>query len=418
MKVLHINAVYGIGSTGRSVSELSAGLSQLGVESRVAYSSGLSAANGYVIGTPTEKKLHALGSRLFGTQAYFSARGTRGLLEYIEVESPDIVHLHNLHSNYINLPMLLGHLASHDIATVLTLDDCWFYTGKCCHYTVDECDRWQTGCGSCPRLRKDNPSWFVDATAKMWEDKRRYFDSIPRLAVIGVSDWIVSEARKSILAPAASITRIYNWIDTDVFRPDATTNIRVPGSRTDTQTLLGVASTWCAEKGLHDFIRLGHMIDNGALNDHIAHVSPDTAASVKLVLVGAIDSKTILPASMSVIPPTNDTRELAKHYANADVFLQLSREETFGKVTAEALACGTPAIVYDSTANPELIGKGCGYVVDPADFGQLVRHISRVLANTKDAYSDSCRSFARRNFDRLDLIEQHLRLYRGTIGNA
>jgi len=180
MKVLQVNAVNALSSTGRTVSELAAGLETRGIESRVAYSAGPAPKHGYLIGTQLEKKLHALRSRLSGRQAYFSKRATRGLLRYIEAESPDVVHLRNLHANYINLPMLLSFLGERDIPTVVNLDDCWYFTGKCCHYTIDGCYRWETGCGSCPRLRKDNPSWFIDASAEMWADKKRLFESIPR----------------------------------------------------------------------------------------------------------------------------------------------------------------------------------------------------------------------------------------------
>lgn len=407
MKIIHINAVNGIGSTGRTVSDLAHGLAYCGVVSRVAYSTGPPTTNGYKIGSSIEKKLHALGSRVFGTQAYFSSRGTRDLLQYIGTESPDIVHLHNLHSNYVHLPMLLQHLAHNDIATVLTLDDCWFYTGKCCHYTVDACDRWRTGCGSCPRLRKDNPSWWVDATAKMWNNKKRDLGAIPRLAVIGVSDWITSEARASILSNAAIITRIYNWIDTDVFRPAVPTGARA-GLRDSEFTILGVASAWSDAKGLNDFIRLANVIDAGALDGGTTGVP----TRPRVILVGAVKHTTPLPQSITVIQPTNDVRALAKLYAGADLFLQLSREESFGKVTAEALASGTPSIAYDSTANPELIGDNCGYVVDSSDFDQLIHRIRQVKANTRAAYSESCRRFALDNFSKVELIQDHLELYR------
>jgi len=151
VKVLQVNAVYGEGSTGRLVQELDAELNRSGVDCVVAYS-GSERTVGYQIGNPLDRKIHALGSRVTGKQAYFSAASTRRLLDFMRSESPDVVHLHNLHSNYINLPVLLRYLGECDIATVVTLHDCWFYTGKCCHYTLSDCSRWQSGCGSCPRL--------------------------------------------------------------------------------------------------------------------------------------------------------------------------------------------------------------------------------------------------------------------------
>lgn len=48
-------------------------------------------------------------------------------------------------------------------------------------------------------------------------------------------------------------------------------------------------------------------------------------------------------------------------------FYQLSEEETFGKVTAEALACGTPVITNNKTANPELVDATCGITLAATD---------------------------------------------------
>jgi hypothetical protein len=115
---------------------------------------------------------------------------------------PDIVHLQNLHGNYINLKRLLTYLGENDIPTVLTLHDCWFFTGMCCHYTVDKCYKWENECFECPQLHKENKSWFFDRTRKIFNDKKKWFCSIPRLAVIGVSDWITNEAKRSFLFSA------------------------------------------------------------------------------------------------------------------------------------------------------------------------------------------------------------------------
>jgi len=408
MKILQINAVNETGSTGRIV----AGLEQSGIASRVAYSIGASVTNSYVIGNAVDRKLHALGSRVFGRQAYFSRRSTSGLLRYIEDERPDVVHLHNLHANYVNLTMLLTYLADRDIATVVTLHDCWFFSGKCCHYTSDGCDRWEAGCGSCPRLGKDNPSWMIDATASMWADKKRLFEAIPRLAVVGVSDWIASEAKRSFLSCASDIRRIYNWVDLDVFRPTRSSDSGTRfGSDDDGFVILGVASSWSTAKGLDDFVRLAWMIENGALDNGPCGTPAQCLARPRVVLVGAVKNKSFLPGSISLVGATNDAHELAASYGAADVFLQLSREETFGKVTAEALACGTPAIVYSSTANAELVGANCGYVVGPGDLSQLMSRVQQVRSDTKAAYSSSCREFAQQKFDKRVLIADYVELY-------
>ena len=61
---------------------------------------------------------------------------------------PDLVHCQNLHGGYFDLRVLAE--ISHQVPLFLTLHDCWSFTGHCAHSF--DCERWQTGCGSCPYL--------------------------------------------------------------------------------------------------------------------------------------------------------------------------------------------------------------------------------------------------------------------------
>ncbi len=396
MKVLQVNAVSGIRSTGRICTEIADYLNLGGHDGYLAYSSGLPVTKSYVVGTKLEAKLHALQSRIWGKQAYFSKRGTESLLKYMDGLKPDVVHLHNLHSNYINLPMFLGYLAKNDIPTVLTLHDCWFYTGKCTHYTLDGCNKWQQRCGGCPRLKKDNPSWFFDKTAQMLNDKAIWFGAIPRLAVVGVSDWITNEARKSILRSAKVITRIYNWIDLEVFRPVEAYEMKAKLGLEQKYVLLGVASGWSSAKGLEVFVEIAR----------------DLPENMALVLVGSLAKGTKMPKNITHINETHDKRQLAEFYSMADVYLNLSCEESFGKTTAEALACGTPAIVVNSTASPEVVGMDCGIVIEKPDPPLVWDAIDRVKQTEKKHYSSNCISRANSLFSPTINLKETVELYK------
>ena len=180
MKVLQINAVNKIASTGRTALEMNEFLNFLGHDCVTAYSQGISlnAPKEYKIGNSLYVKIHGLFSRISGKQGYFSFFATKKLLKFMNNYNPDVVVLRNLHGNFINLPMLLKYLAKEDIATVAVLHDCWFYTGKCCHYTAKGCYKWKEFCGNCPQLKKYNKSWFFDRTKNMLADKRRMFNKI------------------------------------------------------------------------------------------------------------------------------------------------------------------------------------------------------------------------------------------------
>lgn len=94
--------------------------------------------------------------------------------------------------------------------------------------------------------------------------------------------------------------------------------------------------------------------------------------------------------NITAVSATSSTDELAELYSAADVFITFSLEETFGKVSAEALSCGTPVICYDSTANPEIVGDGCGYVVPKNDFEGILNAVKKVRENGKNSYSSAC----------------------------
>ena len=125
MRVLQINAVYNLSSTGRTTTELHKALLEKGHESYVAYSKSNKPddENLYKIGSLLDCKIHALLSRITGKQGYYSHIPTLKLLKYMDKIKPDIVHLRNLHGNYINIPMLLKYLAKNRISTVITLHD-------------------------------------------------------------------------------------------------------------------------------------------------------------------------------------------------------------------------------------------------------------------------------------------------------
>lgn len=401
MKVLQINVTCGYGSTGRICLEISDFLLSQGIDNYIFYGVGnTQRANAEKFCNDIDRKMHTIMSRTTGLQSYFSTVATKRLLCRMDELKPDIVHLHNLHSNYINLPILLKYLAEKDIATVITLHDCWFFTGKCTHYTTDKCYKWKTGCNHCKRLKKDIPSWFLDRTSKMWADKNKLFKAIPRLAVIGVSDWITNEAKQSFFKNASIIRRIYNWIDLDDFHPKAGNIKRKYSISEDKFTILSVSAGWDENSDrFKDAIKLSKLIKD----------------KMQIVLVGAGLSKEKLPKNIIGIDYIEGKDELAEMYSAADVYVHLSREDTFGKVVAEAMACGTPAVVYDSTALPELVGQGNGFAVDCGDIGEVYDIVDKIAQTGKKQYSEQCVDFVKKRFDKAKLLNETVKLYKDII---
>lgn len=56
---------------------------------------------------------------------------TARFLRWVDGYAPDVIHLHNLHGSYINLPLLFEYIKKRGIPVVWTLHDCWAFTAIC-----------------------------------------------------------------------------------------------------------------------------------------------------------------------------------------------------------------------------------------------------------------------------------------------
>ncbi len=404
MKVIQINVTYGSeDSTGRNVKELHEFLMKKDYQSFVFTTQNNEdnkvAENVFYFSGKYDQKVHAFCSRITGKQGYYSKKTTKQLVKKINLINPNIVLLHVLHSNCINFPQLFEYLSEKKIATILVLHDCWYYTGHCCHYTECKCEKWKEHCGKCPSIHEWNKSYFFDCSKKCISDKQKWYKQIGKLAVIGVSDWITNEAKSSILKNAIILRRIYNWIDLDIFKPVDSVKLRNRLEiKQGEKVALGVASNWNSRKGIEEIFQVAKEINN-----------------LRVIMIGDIPQNIKIPNNIIHIAKINNPIELAQYYSLADVFLNPSIQETFGKTTAESLGCGTPVVVYNTTACPELVSTGCGIVVDIMSKKKYVKAVEQVLNNQFLYTKEKCRMFAVENFDISTNLNQYEKLMRQLI---
>jgi len=83
-----------------------------------------------------------------------------------------------------------------------------------------------------------------------------------------------------------------------------------------------------------------------------------------------------------ILPGFVDADDKAAFYNLASVFVYPSVYEGFGFPALEALACGTPVIVSDSSSLPEVVGDA-GVLVDPYRPDDLFRALESVLLDRK-----------------------------------
>ena len=399
MPILLQIAVEGnVGSTGTIAEALGQHVINMGWESYIAHGRfpRPSASRVIRIGSDFDVLLHGLETRLFDRHCLGSRKATKKLIKQIQAINPDIIHLHHLHGYYINIKLLFDYLSMAKISVVWTFHDCWSMTGHCCHFDYVCCEKWKTECDNCPQKKEYPKSLFIDRSKKNYNLKKRLFKSVPEMIIVSVSKWLDGNVSQSFLKNVDHQV-IYNGVDIDVFKPSKNQDSTlVKYEISGCFVILGVASSWGKKKGIEDFIELGKYLKNDE----------------KIILVGlSAEQQEKLPANIIGLSKTENKQQLVDLYNTADVFMNLSVEETFGLTTAEALACGTPAIVYNATACPELIDLETGIVVEKKDMSGLVNAISIIKRNGKEFYSKKCRNRAVLNFNKADRFQEYLILY-------
>ncbi len=397
MRILQINSTLNSGSTGKIAEGIGLKVIDHNGESCVAYGrfANKSASQAIKIGSQWEQALHLLNTRIFDTHAFHSNTATRKLIKEITKIQPDIIHLHNLHGYYLNVEILFRFLNKFNKPLVWTLHDCWPFTGHCSYFERVHCTKWKTECDHCPLKFLYPQSYIFDNSKKNFQRKKLIFSQHRNIHIVTVSNWLKTQVKASFLK-YSSLRTIYNGINTDVFKPLDSIALKKKLGFESKQIILGVANVWAEGKGLKSFHELSKQISDNQL----------------IILIG-LSKRQIkkLPRNIIGIGRTNSQKELAEYYNMADVFVNPSIAETFGLVTAEAMACGTPSVVYNSSASPELVSNDVGFVVQLSEHQDLNNKISTILQKGKDAYSRQCIQRASRLFDMDKQYDKYISLY-------
>lgn len=398
--LLQINVTSNWGSHGKIVEDIGALAMTKGWHSVIAYGRNENPSHSETIkiGSVLSVNEHVIESRLFDNHGLASRGATHRFIKKIDLLKPDIIHLHNIHGYYINYQLLFRYLKKKDIPVVWTLHDCWAFTGHCAYYDYVGCEAWRTGCCKpCPSTNAYPKSIWLDQSKKNWILKREAFNSVHNLTLVPVSIWLANQLNKSFLSHYP-IRIIHNGVDIDTFKPKDgyhKEELRKHYELDGKKVLLGVANVWDERKGLNDYLKLSKML----YEDY------------RIVLIGLNDSQIKnLPSNVVGLSRTKNQVELAAWYSLADIVLNLSYEETFGMTTVEGFSCGTPSIVYDRTASPELAGSGTCLVAEAGNIDDVLRNVTKLGQKTLEV-TTNCRKRAVEYYDKTKCFTQYVDLY-------
>ncbi len=357
MKVLLINSVCGIGSTGKICGALAEGFEAQGHEAKIAYGRDPFVPEQYRkyavrIGSDLDVRLHGVGSRLLDRHGFFSKRATKAFLEWAEGYDPDLLWLHNLHGYYLHVGLLFDWIKSRPQMQVKwTLHDCWAFTGHCTHFTAAQCEGWKSGCGHCPEKGQYPASLLADNSEMNYKQKKATFTGVKDMTLITPSQWLADLVGQSFLKEYP-VEVCHNTVDQEIFKPTPST-FREKHRLEDKKIILGVAGVWTDRKGFQDFIKLSEMLDD----------------SYRIILVGVNEQQIKqLPSNIIGIGRTANQAELAQIYSAADVFFNPTYEDNYPTVNLEAEACGTPVITYATGGCPETVSRSDSMVVPVGDY--------------------------------------------------
>lgn len=405
-KLLQIDACLNSGSTGRITEDIAKLAQKQEWDCYIIHGSRYvnkpSAMENFAPGSILDEYLHYAEHYLFDNDGLASRQATRRAIKYIEKLQPDIIQLHDIHDHWLSYRILFEYLNTLNVPIVWTQHDCWSFTGDCGHFSQLACKQYISGCTrDCPYRMSLYPRRIINHAKEHFELKKSLFDNTKNLTLVPVSHWLEGVLKESFLKNK-KIHTIQNGVDLAVFRPVDPVNDALKKYGLDgTKYVVGVATAWSENKGFYDYCNMAALMPEG----------------VKIALVGLNEKLSQEAEKNGVIgiPRTENIGELVTLYNGASIVMNLSYEETFGLTTVEGFACGTPGIVYNATASPELVTPETGVVVEPGDINGVAKAIDEILEKGKNFYSTTCRKRAEECFDKDKKFQEYLDLYESLV---
>lgn len=355
----------------------------------------------------------------------FDYPGTRKLLQLLP-QRPDLVHAHNLHSKYFDLRLLPE--ISQQMPTVLTLHDTWLLSGHCAY--AKTCNRWRTGCGSCPDLSL-YPAVRRDNTAQNWQIKKDLY-AHSKLYVVTPCKWLMNKVKASMLQPGIRLQKvIHNGVDTEFFHS---------GDKAAARHALGLDQQEFIVFFVANSVRNNIWKDFATLKRSMELVSSQRpGAKIRLICFGDESvSEYAGHIPIDFVPHTDNLSKLVYYYQAVDVYVHATKADTFPTVILEALACGLPVIAtavdgvgeqikslvalksedeFGALASVHSVNEATGVLVERGS-AQGIAHWLEVFLDNKDlrlTLGLNARKSAQLQFDFRRQVQEYLSWYENSI---
>jgi len=300
-----------------------------------------------------------------------------------EINKFDLIHLHWINNGFFNLEKI----NNINVPIVWTIRDMWPFTGGC-HYTLG-CKKFYNECNLCPSI--NNLFFKDDSILNLFNKKISIFKN-QNIHLVGISKWIETEIKNSLIFKNNKIHQIYNCIDDDLFFPEklskARENLKLPQNK----FIVLIGSQKLNDK-LKNNEKIFELINNKNFKDFYFITFGSKFRSFKnLKNFGFINDKNIL-------------RQI---YSAANIFISFAKQEAFGKTIVESIMCNTPVISPDNVSSKEIIShKENGYLVVDNNYPDAINWIYQHLnKNIKDI-----KFLKSKKFTLKEISSQYIKLY-------
>lgn len=400
MIILHINVCLDKGGAAKVALDLHNSLLSQDINSRFAYgwgekggvsSSSLSVRNNFRVGSRQQVITNFVFHTILGVDL-FSPFGAAKKKLLDAIKEADVIHLHVVHSYFMNFSWLVRAILHAKKPIVWTTHDYWLLTGRCA--SIEGCDQWRDGCGNCPNLKSYPPAYF-DNTRVQFKKKRALLTEISSVSVlVAPSKFLAAELREAL--PNLNVSHVPNWLDKKF--EIACCNIQL--SNDLIKLPLNKIKVLIVANNLSDTSKVNvsfiqQLLEINCVELHcIGSNSPFNQDNV--INHGKISKR----------------EEMVELVSSCDVALFTSKIDTFGLVMIEALACGVPVLAIDSKASREVLLE---LAIKPIEIFSDILNIIRTRVLPEE-YSNkskfSLRSSVLEIFSREAATKQYIEIYK------
>ena len=329
---------------------------------------------------------HAI-SRIDGKDGFHYHEVTKRLIEELDKYQPDIIHLHNLHGYYLNVPLLFNYIKEKNIKVIWTLHDAWTLTGRCA--IPGDCENFLTGCQTC--LNKGNyPFAILHNEKEMFSVRKELFTSLEDVTLVAPSEYLMGYVKQTHMNKYNN-TVINNGIDLNKFFFEENSLKEELGLK-DKKILLSVMLPISTHKGIEYINKLADELDD----------------KYQILLVGSNPDNFELNSKIKHIPFVEQDK-LHLCYSIADLFINPTLSDTYPTVDMEAIASGLQILSFDTGGSKEIVTNDVGRIVPRKDYDSFKNSIEDMVNHPLPKKNFLKR---REDFSKERMIDKYLKLYK------